>query len=61
VKRQLRIRQVFREVRLLVPDARSEAVRQRIAEQVARLDPAAEREALKWIEAVAEFDRKPSE
>jgi hypothetical protein len=40
----------------LVPNARSEAVRARIAEAVARLDPAAESEALDWIEAVSEFD-----
>jgi hypothetical protein len=46
----------LREVRLLVPDARSETVRRRIAEQVARLNAADEREALDWIEAVSEFD-----
>jgi len=42
--------------RLVVPDARSEAVRNRIAAQVAKLDPASERDALLWIEAVSEFD-----
>jgi hypothetical protein len=46
----------LREVRLLVPDARSAAVRQRIALQVAQLDPQNERDALAWIEAVSEFD-----
>lgn len=46
----------LRELRLVVPDPHSEAVRQRIAEQVARLDPEDEEEALKWIEAVSEFD-----
>jgi len=46
----------LRELRLVVPDARSRAVRRRIARQVARLDPAREREALAWIEAVSEFD-----
>ena len=46
----------LRELRLVVPDARSAAVRARIAEQVARLDPADEQEALDWIEAVGEFD-----
>ncbi len=46
----------LREVRLVVPDARSETVRRRIAEQVARLNAADEREALDWIEAVSEFD-----
>ena len=46
----------LRELRLVVPDARSAAVRNRIAGQVAKLDPASEREALLWIEAVSEFD-----
>jgi hypothetical protein len=46
----------LRELRLIVPDARSKAVRRRVAREVAALDRAAEIEALKWIEAVAEFD-----
>jgi hypothetical protein len=46
----------LREVRLIVPDARSAAIRRRIATQVARLNSATEREALDWIEAVSEFD-----
>jgi hypothetical protein len=46
----------LRELRLVVPDARSEAVRRRIATQVAKLHPDSEREALAWIEAVSEFD-----
>jgi hypothetical protein len=46
----------LRELRLVVPDARSAAVRRRIAEQVARLDRGDEEEALTWIEAVSEFD-----
>jgi len=54
--RQRRRRQGLRELRLVVPDARSEAVRKRIAAQVARLNPDAERDALLWIEAVSEFD-----
>jgi Protein of unknown function (DUF3018) len=48
--------QGLRESRLVVPDARSEAVRDRIAAQVAKLNPDGEREALRWIEAVSEFD-----
>ena len=48
--------QGLRELRLVVPDARSEAVRKRIAAQVAKLDPDSERDALLWIEAVSEFD-----
>ena len=54
--RERRRRQGVRELRLVVPDARSEAVRDRIAAQVARLDPDSERDALLWIEAVSEFD-----
>jgi len=46
----------LRELRLVVPDARSEAVRERIAAQVAKLSPDSERDALLWIEAVSEFD-----
>lgn len=51
-----RRRQGLRELRLVVPDARSKAVRARIAAQVARLNPESERDALLWIEAVSEFD-----
>jgi hypothetical protein len=54
--RDRRRRQGLRELRLVVPDARSVAVRERIATQVARLNPASEEDALRWIEAVAEFD-----
>ena len=46
----------LRELRLVVPDARSEAVRKRIAAQVAKLSPDSERDALLWIEAVSVFD-----
>ncbi|WP_414532621.1 hypothetical protein [Magnetospirillum fulvum] len=46
----------LREVRLVVPDARAAITRERIAAQVARLTPVAEREALDWIEGVSEFD-----
>jgi hypothetical protein len=54
--RQRRRRLGLRELRLVVPDARSEAVRQRIAAQVATLNPDSERDALLWIEAVSAFD-----
>jgi len=54
--RARRQRQGLRDLRLVVPDARSEAVRNRIAAQVAKLDPDGERDALLWIEAVSEFD-----
>ena len=46
----------LRELRLVVPDARSASVRQRVAAQVAGLKRGGEREAMKWIEAVSEFD-----
>jgi hypothetical protein len=48
----------LREVRLLLPDMRSPAVRERLARQSANLDRDAEAEALKWIEAVSEFDEQ---
>jgi hypothetical protein len=48
----------LRELRLIVPDARSKAVRSRVAREVAALDRSRERDALKWIEAVAEFDAR---
>jgi hypothetical protein len=46
----------LREVRLVVPDARSAACRRRVAAQVACLNRESEHDALKWIEAVSEFD-----
>ena len=46
----------LRELRLVVADPRSRAVRRRVAKQVAGLDRDRERDALKWIEAVSEFD-----
>jgi hypothetical protein len=46
----------LREVRLVVADARSRAVRRRVARQVARLDPDRERDALQWTESISEFD-----
>ena len=54
--RARRRRQGLRELRLLVPDARSDAVRSRIAAQVAKLKPDSERGTLLWIEVVSEFD-----
>ena len=45
-----------REVRLVLPDARSKEVRERIAEAVAGLDRAHEEDALRWIESVSELD-----
>jgi hypothetical protein len=46
----------LREVRLVVLDARSPSVRLRVAREVARLHPQAERNALTWSESVSEFD-----
>jgi hypothetical protein len=54
--RQRRRARGLKELRLIVPDARSKTVRRRVARQVAALDRSRELEALKWIEAVAEFD-----
>jgi hypothetical protein len=54
--RQRRRARGLRELRLIVADPRSRAVRRRLARQVAGLDPDRERDALKWIEAVSEFD-----
>lgn len=54
--RERRRRQGVRELRLVVPDARSTDVRRRLASQVARLDRDSELAALRWIEAVSEFD-----
>jgi hypothetical protein len=48
----------LRELRLLVPDARSKVVRRRVAKQVASLDRAQEVEALRWIESVSELDSR---
>jgi Protein of unknown function (DUF3018) len=48
----------LRELRLVVPDARSKTVRRRVAKAVARLDPSSELEAMRWIEAVSEFDAR---
>jgi hypothetical protein len=54
--RERRRREGLRELRLVVPDARSPAVRKRIASQVSRLNTDSERDALRWIETVSEFD-----
>src|SRR4029077_6380537 len=54
--RQRRRARGLRELRLVVPDPHSRAVRRRVAKQVAGLDPDRERDALKWIELVSEFD-----
>ena len=46
----------LRELRLIVPDARSRSVRKRVAKQVAGLDLALESDAIRWTESVSEFD-----
>ena len=46
----------LRALRLVLPDARSKAVRKRVSRQVAGLDPASESEAMKWAESVLQFD-----
>jgi hypothetical protein len=46
----------LRELRLIVPDARSRAVKKRVAKQVAALDRSREGEAMRWTETISEFD-----
>ena len=46
----------LRELRLIVPDSRMQSVRRRVAAEVARLVRNSEDDALRWIEAVSEFD-----
>jgi hypothetical protein len=46
----------LRELRVVVPDARSQMVRRRISRQVAHLNSGDEQQALDWIEDVSEFD-----
>jgi hypothetical protein len=48
----------LRELRLVVPDARSRAVQKRVAKQVAGLDRARESQAMRWTESVSEFDAR---
>jgi len=48
----------LRELRLVVPDARSKAVRRRVAKQVTGLDRASELEATRWSESVSDFDTR---
>ena len=45
-----------REVRMILPDVRSNDVLARVADSVARLDRWQESEALRWTETVSEFD-----
>ena len=54
--RQRRRARGLRELRLVVAAPRSRAVRRRVAKQVASLDMDRERDALKWVESVSEFD-----
>lgn len=56
IMRERRRRRGLRELRLMVPDARSKAIRSRIAAQVARMSRDSELEALDWIEEVSEFE-----
>jgi hypothetical protein len=56
--RERRRARALREIRLIVPDARSKAVRRRVAKAVAGLDRSSENEAMRWIEAVSDFDAR---
>ena len=44
-----------RQVRITLPNPRSEKVRRRVANSVARLNQSEEADALRWVEAVSEF------
>jgi len=54
--RERRRARSLRELRLIVPDARSKAVRKRVAKQVASLDRSLELAVMQWMESVSEFD-----
>ena len=56
IMRERRRRRGLRELRLIVPDARSQTIRSRVAAQVASLPRDSELDALDWIERVSEFD-----
>ena len=56
--RERRRRRGLRELRLVVPDSRLQSVRRRVAAQVALLDRDSEEDAMRWIEAVSEFDNE---
>ena len=56
--RDRRRAQGLRELRIVIPDARNSEFRRRIAEEVARLNPQAEEEAIAWIESVSLFDNE---
>jgi len=58
IMRERRRARGLRELRLVVPDARSKAVRRRVAKQVAKLDRSRELEAIRWTESVSEFDAR---
>lgn len=56
--RERRRAQGLRELRLVVPDPHAQTVLRRVAKEVTGLDRAAEQEAMRWIEAVSEFDAR---
>ena len=47
-----------RQVRMTLPNPRSEKVQRRVANSVARLNRSQEADALQWVEAVSEFDER---
>jgi hypothetical protein len=56
IMRERRRARGLRELRLVVPDARSKAVRRRVAKQVAGLDRSRELDATLWAESISVFD-----
>ena len=47
-----------RQVRITLPNPKSEKVRKRVANSVARLNQSQEADSLQWVEAVSEFDER---
>lgn len=47
-----------RQVRITLPNPRSEKVQRRVANSVARLNQSQEADALQWVESVSEFDER---
>jgi hypothetical protein len=54
--RQRRRAQGLRELSMVISDARDPAFRRHVAQEVSRLDPSLEGEAMRWIEGASLFD-----
>jgi len=58
IMRARRRSQGVREIRLVLPDARSSVVREELAREIARLSPESELAALRWIDEVSVFNEE---